>query len=101
MREIGGFELVFLQRLVLVERLHHVLSAVETVGFQDIDDAPIEALDHAVGFGCPGLGQMVLDAGCFIDEDAQGNACAVRSFCVGPGLRAAAGGPAAAWQGLD
>ena len=44
------------------ERLLQIFGAVEAVGLQDIGNAPVEAFDHAIGSGCPGLGQPVLYA---------------------------------------
>ena len=44
------------------ESLLQVEGAVEAVGFQHIGDAPVEALDHAVGLGRFRRGQPVLDA---------------------------------------
>ena len=41
--------------------LLHVLTAVEPVGLQDVRDAPIEALHHAVGSRGLGQGPPVLD----------------------------------------
>lgn len=35
---------------------------MEVVGVEHVADAAIEALDHAIGFRRPGLGQAVLDA---------------------------------------
>ena len=42
--------------------LLHVLAAVEPVGLQNVRNASIEPLHHAVGSGRPGLGQSVLYA---------------------------------------
>ena len=39
-----------------------VLARPEVMGLQDVADAAIEALDHAVGLRRPTLGQTVLDA---------------------------------------
>ena len=44
------------------ERLLQIFGAVEAVGLQDIGNAPVEAFDHAIGSGGPGLGQPVLYA---------------------------------------
>jgi len=44
------------------QRLRHVLGAVEAVGSEEIGNAAIEALDHAVGLRCAGLGQAVFYA---------------------------------------
>lgn len=43
------------------QRLPHVLGAVETVGLEDIRNAAIETLHHAIGFGRSGFGQSVLN----------------------------------------
>ena len=45
-----------------VERLLQVLGAVEVVGVEHLRDAPVEALDHAVGLRVLGLREAVLDA---------------------------------------
>ena len=50
--------------LVEQMRLLQILAAAEPVGLQDVRYAAIETLDHAVGYGCPWLGQPVLYAGC-------------------------------------
>ena len=42
--------------------LLHVLASLEPVGLQDVCNASIEPLHHAVGSRCSGLGQPVLDA---------------------------------------
>ena len=50
-----------IQAHIAQQRLLHVLPAAKAVGLEHIGDAPIEAFDHAVGLGRPGLGQTVLD----------------------------------------
>lgn len=49
------------QRDVPRQRLRHVFSAVETVDFQHIGNAPVEVRDYAVGFRRSGLGRVVLN----------------------------------------
>lgn len=44
--------------------LEQVLRTVEVVRAQYLAEPPIEALDHAVGLRCPGLGQPVFNAQC-------------------------------------
>ena len=44
--------------------LLQILTTAEPVGLQDIGNAAIEPLHHAVGSGCSGLGQSVLYAKC-------------------------------------
>ena len=44
------------------QRLLQILSTAEPVGLQDIGNAAVEALHHAVGSGRSGLGQSVLYA---------------------------------------
>ena len=46
------------------QRLPHVFGAVETVGLQDIRNAAIEPLHHAIGLGRSGFGQSVFNAQC-------------------------------------
>ena len=40
----------------------HVLGIIETMGCQNVCDATIEALDHAIGLRATRLGEAVLDA---------------------------------------
>ena len=42
--------------------LLQIFAAAEPVVLENIGNAAVEALDHAVGSGCPGLGQPVLYA---------------------------------------
>ena len=70
------------QRHVTQQRLLQVLAAAESLGLQDIGNAAVEALDHAVGAGCPGLGQPVL----YAQRLAQ-----LIEFMVATGLALAAG----------
>ena len=44
------------------QSLLQVFAAAEPVGVEDIGNAAVETLDHAVGSGRPGLGQPVLYA---------------------------------------
>ena len=43
------------------QRLLQLFAAAKPVGLENIGNAAIEALDHAVGSGRPGFGQPVLD----------------------------------------
>jgi len=47
---------------VAQQRGLQVLGAIVSPRGQHLGDAAIEALDHAVGLRCTGLGQSVLDA---------------------------------------
>ncbi len=47
---------------VAQQRAVQIFLAVKAMRVQDIGNATVETLDHAVGSGCPGLGQAVLDA---------------------------------------
>ncbi len=50
------------QRYIPQQRLPHVLRAVEAVGLEDIGNAPVKALDHAISLRRSGFGQAVLNA---------------------------------------
>ena len=47
-----------------VQRRLQIMCAVEAVRLEHLGQAPIEALDHAVGLGVFGLGQSVIDVQC-------------------------------------
>ena len=47
---------------IALQGLLHIFTAVEPVGLQNVRNAAIEPLHHAIGSGCPGLGQPVLYA---------------------------------------
>ena len=49
------------QSHVAQQRLLQILTAGEAVGFEHIGNAPIEALDHAIGLGRAWLGQAMLN----------------------------------------
>ena len=55
-------QLLVVQMHVALQGLPHVLAGYETVRLEYIANAPIEALDHAVGLGCSGFRQPVLNA---------------------------------------
>ncbi len=46
---------------VSAQRVIEVFIGVEMSGFQDLGDAAIETLDHAVGLWTPGLDQPMVD----------------------------------------
>ena len=52
------------QSHVTHERLLQILTTGESMGFEHISNAPIEALDHAIGSGRAGLGQAVFNVQC-------------------------------------
>ena len=65
----GGFafqrrlwQLVVVQGYIAHQRLLQVLGAAKAMGLEHIGNTSIEALDHAVGSRCSGLGQPMLDA---------------------------------------
>ena len=55
-------QLVVVQGHIALQGLLHIFTAVEPVGLQNVRNAAIEPLHHAIGSGCPGLGQPVLYA---------------------------------------
>ena len=55
-------EVVVVEPGVAFERGLQILARAEVRGRQDVADAPIEALDHAVGLRMTRLGEPVLDA---------------------------------------
>ena len=54
-------ELMVVQSHTAQHRLLQVCARMEAVRPEHIANAPVEALHHPVGFGCPGLFQLVLD----------------------------------------
>lgn len=52
------------QRHVAHQCLRQIFTTGEAVCFEHIGDAAIETLDHAIGPGCAGSGQAMLDAQC-------------------------------------
>lgn len=54
--------MVIVQRDMSQQHLRHIQPEVETVGVENIADAAVDPLDHAVRFSCPALGQPMFDA---------------------------------------
>jgi hypothetical protein len=56
---------VIIESSVTKDRVFETLGRIEAMGRQDLADAAIEALDHAVGLGVSGL-RVVLDTNVYI-----------------------------------
>jgi hypothetical protein len=53
---------VIIESSITKDRVFEALGGIEAIGHQDLADAAIETLDHAVGLGVSGLDETMIDA---------------------------------------